>query len=344
MSGVEDKLSTIESVDRLHPRAPWYRWLRVSVMAVALGVPLVMAAGLILRSLSDRGDRLLIRAEQGTPEVQTTAADTGSNASGFSVPPVLTTDDVRIPGPDDGTDSSLPGPVYAEPPTCSLLAPIGAGLGDPTCPRGRAWQSEIDWYTCLTEHGLPAGMDRPDAVAVSPEVAVAAEAACQEVRAPMALMIIGSYGECMRQQGQFFIPGAVVEGFAEAREWCRSQLPPPPFPPETLAYHACLREAGFEINGPLPGDPAPDGPPSLEAPRAAGAACRHLMVGFSANPPDEYTNCMADHGIYLQILGVRWEGSEMVIAEQRCRAQLGWPTIPTPPTDGTTLPGGTTPR
>ena len=84
----------------------------------------------------------------------------------------------------------------------------------------------------------------------------------------------------------------------------------PPLPASTLAYHACLSDAGYDVNGPLPGDPPPSGPPTLDMPRAAGEACRHLMVGLGGAPPDDYVNCLADHGIFEMIPGPRWHGPE----------------------------------
>jgi len=289
----------------------WDRKAATALMVIALLS--LTASAVILRARSDR-DPLVVEAGDPTmDDVGAAPAEAPVTAATTTTAPTPEITAVLVPV------TSAPGPVYADPPTCSLLGPPGSNGADATCPRGKALQLEVDWYACLTANGLPSGTVSPSSVAVAPTVAIAATTACANLRPPMATKIIGPYGECMRQQGQFFIPGAVVEGFAEAREGCRSQLPPPPFPPETLAYHDCLREAGYDVNGPLPGDPAPSGPPTLNAPRAAGEACRHLMVGLDGMAPDDYTNCLADQGIFVMIPGPRWMGPSTMAADQACR-------------------------
>ena len=302
----EEPSLTIAKVDQPDGTAPG-RWRRLKMAAIALAVPLLIAVAVIVRAGSNDGNSVLVAGGAATLDSTSSPDVTASSL------PMSATTEASPPQDIDtnvGPAPSLIVPAQAVPATCSLLAPWGSFGADATCQRGLALQSEVDWFACLNEQGLPAGADQPDPMAVSPPVATAGEAACRALRPPMALMIIGPYGSCMREHGQFFISGVLVEGFSQARQLCRSQLPPPPFPASTLAYHACLSDAGYDVNGPLPGDPPPSGPPTLDTPRAAGEACRHLMVGLSGAPPDDYVNCLADHGIFEMIPGPRWHGPE----------------------------------
>ena len=195
----EEPSLTIAKVDQPDGTAPG-RWRRLKMAAIALAVPLLIAVAVIVRAGSNDGNSVLVAGGAVTPDSTSSPDVTAS-----SLPMPATTE--ASPQDTDtnvGPAPSLIVPAQAVPASCSLLAPWGSFGADATCQRGLALRSEVDWFACLNEQGLPAGADQPDPMAVSPPVATAGEAACRALRPPMALMIIGLYGSCMREHGQFF--------------------------------------------------------------------------------------------------------------------------------------------
>lgn len=232
----------------------------------------------------------------------------GSEPVSAGSPPAMGPPTTLPPVPAPGRDAPPGPPAMFEPTVAEHAAALEASRAcrgvEPGSKEQRAWYDCLDDHIVVATHSIPFSMG-----GLQPLQDVRrADAACRHLR-PAVMAPTDAYGKCLDENGVWMIPANL--DLVALNEPCKHLMPAPPMLAGSAEHQQCLFDTGFprpDLDGTAPVDAA--------VARPIAAACFDII----GDTQDEFVNCMAEQGIYLNLPGpVAWPPEDERRAHATCQ-------------------------